>query len=211
MNLNQPLEADKFYHIYNRGLNSEDLFKEERNYPYFLNKYAEYLSPVIDTYAYCLLKNHFHLLIRVKSQEKLSEYYRTSRADKSKEYNEGLHNTDFIVSKQFARFFSSYTQAINKANGRTGSLVETPFKRIEVDSESYITNLIWYIHSNPQKHGFVKDYRDYEYSSYQSHLVNNETKLARKQVLEWFGAVDEYEKFHETQKEEELIRDIIIE
>lgn len=211
MNLNQPLEADKFYHIYNRGLNSEDLFKEDRNYSYFLNKFSEYLSPVVDTYAYCLLKNHFHLLIRVKSQEKLSEYYRTSRTNKSKEYNEGLHSTDFIVSKQFARFFSSYTQAVNKSNNRTGSLVETPFKRIEVGSESYITYLIWYIHNNPKKHGFVNDFRDYDHSSYHSHLVDNETKLARKQVLEWFGGVDEYEKFHLSQQQENLLHEYIIE
>lgn len=147
--------------------------------PIILNKYAEYLIPVVDTYAYCLLKNHFHLLIRIKSQEKLREYFRTNRINKSKEYSEGLHSADFIVSKQLARLFSSYTQAVNKSCNRTGSLVETPFKRIEVSSENYITSLIWYIHNNPKKHGFVNDFRDYEHSSYQSHLVNSSTKLAR--------------------------------
>jgi len=211
MNLNLPLEPDKFYHVYNRGLNSENLFKEERNYTYFLNKYAEYLTPVVDTYAYCLLKNHFHILIRVKTQKVLNEYYKISRLNDQNEYKEGLHSADFIVSKQFARLFSSYTQAINRSTQRTGSLVETPFKRIEVDSEQYVTQLIWYIHNNPVKHGFVDDFRDYKYSSYHSHLVNSSTKLARKQVLEWFGGVDQYKKFHEAQQEEGSIRDFIIE
>jgi hypothetical protein len=211
MNFNLPLEPDKFYHIYNRGLNSEDLFKEERNYSYFLNKYSEYLSPIVDTYAYCLLKNHFHILIRVKSPEELSTYYEINRTNKSKEYNEGLHSADFIVSKQFARLFSSYTQAINKSCDRTGSLVETPFKRIEVGSEDYVTKLIWYIHNNPKKHGFVSNFRDYEHSSYHSHLVNGSTKLARVQVLKWFGGVEAYEEFHESQQEDNLLRDYIIE
>ena len=65
----QPLEEGQFYHIYNRGINGENLFKEERNYAYFLQQYAKYLEPVVQTFAYCLLPNHFHLLVRVKTLE----------------------------------------------------------------------------------------------------------------------------------------------
>ena len=61
-----PLHEGKFYHIYNRGNNRETLFYTEANYKYFLKKYDKYLSEYIDTYAYCLLPNHFHLLISVK-------------------------------------------------------------------------------------------------------------------------------------------------
>jgi putative transposase len=64
-----PMRCGAFYHVYNRGINGEDLFKEARNYPYFLKLYAKYIPPVAETYAYCLLKNHFHLLIRVRSKE----------------------------------------------------------------------------------------------------------------------------------------------
>ena len=211
MNLNQPLEAEKFYHIYNRGVNSEDLFKEDRNYSYFLDKYAQYLSPFVDTFSYCLLKNHFHILIRVKDQITLDNYYKTNGKNKGKKLVEGLHGSNFIVSKQFARLFSSYTQAINKSYNRTGSLIETPFKRIEVDNEDYITRLIWYIHFNPQKHGFIADYRKYAHSSYQSHLNVKSTKLARGEVLEWFGGMAEYRKFHSFQHEENMSKDITIE
>jgi REP element-mobilizing transposase RayT len=187
------------------------MFKEERNYAYFLKKYAQYLTPVVETYAYCLLKNHFHILIRVKSQEELRQFYKNSSVNISKAYDEGLHSPEFIVSKQFSRLFSSFTQAINKSVGRTGSLIETPFKRIEVDTENYVTHLIWYIHNNAKKHGIVRDFRDYAHSSYHSHLATNSTKLARKQVLAWFGGVDQYRKFHESQMEEEAIRGLIIE
>jgi len=55
-----------FYHIYNRGNNRENIFFEENNYYYFLEKYDKYLTNYLETFAYCLLPNHFHLLVRVK-------------------------------------------------------------------------------------------------------------------------------------------------
>ena len=63
-----PLEENQFYHIYNRGNDGTDLFYQDRNYIFFLKKYDNYLSEYVDTYAYCLLPNHFHLLVRVKSK-----------------------------------------------------------------------------------------------------------------------------------------------
>lgn len=62
------MESGRFYHIYNRGNNRETLFKEQRNYSYFLKRYRYYLCPLVDTFAYCLLPNHFHLLIRVRRE-----------------------------------------------------------------------------------------------------------------------------------------------
>ena len=57
-----------YYHIYNRGNNRENLLIEKRNYLYFLSLYAKHIEPVAATYAYCLLRNHFHLLIRVRTE-----------------------------------------------------------------------------------------------------------------------------------------------
>lgn len=54
-----------------------------------------------------------------------------------------------IVSKQFSKFISSYSQAYNKTNNRHGALLESPFKRVCVDTEEYLKNLIIYIHLNP--------------------------------------------------------------
>ncbi len=68
-----PLEYNCYYHIFNRGNNRENIFKEERNYRYFLKLYAKYIEPVADTFAYCLLPNHFHLLVRTKTVEELQE------------------------------------------------------------------------------------------------------------------------------------------
>jgi hypothetical protein len=62
------LEYGAYYHIYNRGINGENVFREKRNYRFFLQRYAKYVEPVAFTYAYCLMKNHFHFLIRTKTQ-----------------------------------------------------------------------------------------------------------------------------------------------
>src|SRR5690606_9482355 len=90
-----------------------------------------------------------------------------------------------------------YTQAFNKMNNRTGGLFETPFRRISVSSEAYFTQLVYYIHYNPQRHGIIYDFRKYPFSSYNSFLSNKETKLKRTEVLKWFGDKTKYKKMHD--------------
>jgi hypothetical protein len=72
-----PLLYDTYYHIYNRGVNGEDLFIEERNYDLFLKLFEKHLIPVVDLFGYCLLKNHFHISVRVKSEEEILESKKT--------------------------------------------------------------------------------------------------------------------------------------
>ena len=66
-----PLEYGKYYHIYNRGNNYEDIFTENSDYKHFLNIYDIYIHPVADTYAWCLMKNHFHILVRIKEEPEI--------------------------------------------------------------------------------------------------------------------------------------------
>ena len=74
-----PLLYNTYYHIYNRGTNGEKIFIQERNYAHFLNLYAKHLEPVADLFAYCMLRNHFHVSVRVKSEEEILEYKKTLR------------------------------------------------------------------------------------------------------------------------------------
>ncbi len=62
---------DTYYHIYNRGTNRENIFVQERNYEHFFELYTKHIDPVADTFAYCLLRNHFHLLVRIRSEEEI--------------------------------------------------------------------------------------------------------------------------------------------
>src|SRR5450830_1623896 len=64
----ETLKYGQFYHIYNRGIDSCDLFREPDNYEHFLGLYDKYISPVAETFAWVLMPNHFHLLVRVKEE-----------------------------------------------------------------------------------------------------------------------------------------------
>lgn len=70
------LEPQNTYHIYNRANGSEKLFLSDENYRYFLKKYNEYVSPIVDTFCYCLMSNPFHFLIRVKKDAVLNDFFK---------------------------------------------------------------------------------------------------------------------------------------
>lgn len=196
------LIPNRFYHIYNRGINGETLFKEEKNYDYFLAKYAQFIHPLVDTYAYSLLDNHFHILIKTKSAEEISLNLLKKPTEKSHSWH---------LSNCFSSLFKSYAQAINKGYKRTGGLFEEAFHRINVSNTYYLNELIWYIHFNPQKHGFIDDFRSYPHSSYNSYLGNKITKLQKEKILELFENKEKLKLFYNKKYPEINIKDFIIE
>mgnify|MGYP001217530375 CR=1 FL=1 len=198
-----PLLYDTYYHIYNRGNNRENIFIEERNYEYFMALYAKYIDPVAETFAYCLLRNHFHVLLRVKSEVEIietlmvsSDVKKTLKVSCSQEKPLGSILGEGFVSKQFSDFFNAYAKSINKAYNRTGSLFQHPFGRVMVTSDRQFWAAVRYIHQNPQKHKFVDDFRDWKWSSYGTMLSEKPTRLSRGAVMEWFGNRDEYLSLH---------------
>lgn len=151
----------------------------------------EYIGPIADTYAYCLLPNHFHFLIRTKREEEIRE-----ALSHKVPFDKLVQNMSKQISLQFSHFFNGYTQAFNKQQGRSGKLFELPFRRIKVTEASYFSRLVFYIHTNPQKHGLIDDFRQWKHASYQSLLSDRPTILKRKEVLDWFGGREAYVKFH---------------
>lgn len=180
MKYSNAFEEGYFYHIYNRGNNSELLFKEEANYIYFLKLIRKYILPVADVYTYCLLNNHFHILIRIKENNLTP----TTQVEKS-------------PVQMFSNLFNSYSKAYKKRYNRTGKLFEERFKKKKVDDEFYLIELISYIHANPQAHGFLDDFRAYPYSSYLSLISDKATDLKRDEVFSWFGGKVFFETYHE--------------
>ena len=71
-NYKEVLETDSFYHIYNRANGNEKLFVNAGNYEYFLKRYDYYITPIADTFAYCLMPNHFHFLARIKNDKEIT-------------------------------------------------------------------------------------------------------------------------------------------
>lgn len=191
MSIKSPLlQPGLYYHIYSRGINRENIFIEERNDAYFLELYARHISPVADTYAYCLLRNHFHLLVRIRQQ---TEGLKSHGSEDGEQIQE---STSISPSQAFSNFLNAYAKAINKAYGRTGSLFQGRFGRQMINHPAYFRNVIAYIHRNPEHHKFVKDFRDWPYSSYPILLAEQETRLKQSEVLSWFGDRAGFEAFH---------------
>ncbi|MEO6613316.1 MAG: hypothetical protein ABIT05_16780 [Chitinophagaceae bacterium] len=180
----QPFTEGNYFHIYNRGVNGEDIFKETKNYYYFLQQYKTYCSPVLETLAYCLLKNHFHFLVYVK------ENVEVPRKDRN-----GLFKMN--ASKQLGHFFNSYAQAINKSYNRTGPLFESPFERILVQNEDYLMRMIHYCNLNAPLHRFVSNPGEWEFSSYGDTVRNDSSLVAAEKVIYRFGGVDQFEHSHQ--------------
>jgi putative transposase len=182
-----PLYKDKLYHLYNRGNGNEKIFFNEENYFYFLRQYEKYLSDVVDTFAYCLLPNHFHLLGRIK-----------------------LDRPE-IVSEKFRKFFISYSMSINEQEKRKGNLFQRGFKRKIIENEKYFYAAVYYIHSNPVHHGITKNLTQYNFSSYNSLCGNNKSILCRDELMEWFGGKDKFIKYHMEMRKNVFNDDYIIE
>ncbi|WP_346858573.1 hypothetical protein [uncultured Draconibacterium sp.] len=193
-----PIIGGNYYHIFNRGSNHQLVFFQERNYFYFLNLMRKYLTECIDILAYCLLPNHFHLVIRAKEEIKIKDPIALSDRILNEE------EIGKLISDQFRKLFISYTQAINKQENRTGSLFNSKFKRLEITQQEYLEYVIFYVHYNPEKHAVLENFREYNFSSYNSILSNAKTNLNRQLTLDVFEGKANFETFHDgwhTEKE----------
>lgn len=152
-----------FYHVYNRANGSENLFTETNNYNFFLKKWDAYVGDYINVWAYCLIPNHFHFLIRVKDEDDLPNLL-----------NPGKSVAE-MISNQFRNLFISYAKSFNSVYNRNGSLFQKPFKHILIDSQTYLIAMIHYIHHNPIHHNCSNSFISWKYSSYSALLSKNTT------------------------------------
>ena len=141
----------------------------------------------------CLMPNHFHTLIKIKSLEQILKIEKFAKLVGAPA---GFKNMSGLMSKKFGNFFNSYAKAFNKMYDRKGSLSNSPFKVKEIDSDTYLSNVIFYIHHNPVHHGFVLNIGDWPHSSYHSLLSGKPTNLQRGYVQKWFNERGEMKKFH---------------
>jgi REP element-mobilizing transposase RayT len=173
-----PLEPDNYYHIFNHAVSNRQIFLEERNYEFFLSKYVKYINPYVDTFAFCLLPNHFHFLIKPIEQPNPPEVA------------SGLSN-------RFKNFFNSYSQSFNKTYKLRGSLFEPRFKRRKLESKNDILNCVLYIHLNPIKHRLANDLQEWKHCSYTGFSKEKFTFIKKDEVIDWFDDLDNFNFMHQ--------------
>ncbi|MEO5985129.1 MAG: transposase [Ferruginibacter sp.] len=190
----KPLLADQFYHVYTRAIGNEKLFLSNENYRYFLSKIKHHLLPVVDVFAYSLLPNHFHLLVRIKPMETLQVYFKNK---KSKTFNELVNDMPDFVMEQFSNWLNGYTKAFNKMYNRKGGLFVDYLKRSEALTDADISSFIFYIHKNAVHHGLTKQIGEWTYDSFQLILSEKPTSLLREGIIGWFGSKKSFIDFHQ--------------
>ncbi len=134
------IELPGYYHIVNRGVEQRVIFKETDDYAYFEELMCFYMKSYhITLHNYCLMSNHYHLLIEI-TEENLSKFMRQ-------------------LNMNYAIYF-------NKKYKRVGHLWQGRFKSWYVTDEAYLYTLMLYIEQNPLKATIVKNLEEYPYSSY---------------------------------------------
>jgi putative transposase len=184
-----PLKNDWCYHVYNRGVDRRNIFFNSSNYEQFTNLCKVHLEPSYDIIAYCLIPNHFHLLIKVKSVRDVPSFLKSAA---HKNNSEGLR-----------RFFIAYAKAVNKEQGRIGPLLCRPFRRVPIRTYEQMRYTIQYIHTNPIKHKLCNRMSDYKYSSYRDYLELDNTFVAIDEGMLYYNQelttfIDEHEAYRRT-------------
>lgn len=173
------------YHIYSRANGKENIFSTDENYKYFIDKYKQYILPIADTYCYCLMPNHFHFIVRFKTEEELILI------------EKDIKDHSRFFSKKFQHFLNSYSKSFNKQKGRKGSLFMHPFKRKEINTATYFIKLIHYIHHNPVAAELCKTVYEWKYSSFNAIIQNKKSLVQKDAVLSLFEDLENFLYVHQ--------------
>lgn len=194
----KSFEPEAMYHVYNRGVDKRVIFVDERDYIVFLSflKYAllsddelkkyevvdngiiseairfnlrrEGLHGVVELVSYCLMPNHFHLLLYQYEIDGITRLLRS-------------------VATGYVLYF-------NKRHKRTGTLFQGRYKASQISSQGYWDHISRYIHLNPLDLG--EDYKTYKYSSYGNYIGSSNAEwLKPGLVMDSFKSFDDYAHF----------------
>lgn len=207
----RSFEEDGIYHVFNRGVDKRLIFQDDQDYHLFLYYLYIYITPLekvlrryhdlpirlfqknlakqVDLLCYCLMPNHFHLMLRQREKGGVSQ-----------------------LMKQLS---NAYTHYFNQKNSRAGALFEGAFKSVRVPTDQLLMHTSRYIHLNPVVAGLSKE-PEYSWSSYKEYIDESTLNLCNtKPVLDLFASVYAYKKFHNDQKDYAKrlreIKDLVIE
>jgi putative transposase len=136
---------------------------------YGVESFKKYVLPFCELYAYCILPNHYHLLLRIKFDIDAA-----------------------CFSKAMSDAANSFCKWYNKEYNRKGSLFIRPFKRKLIEDDHQLAWTTWYIHRNPMHHGYCNNWALWKFSSFQMFFTQKPTSLRRDFILEFFGIRKNY-------------------
>jgi len=202
------IEQGYIYHIYNQGNNRQKVFYSRENYLYFLKKIWKYIIPYCDVLAYCLMPNHFHLMVLVNELSMPTN--RLNRLGASPRRTDSETKKERTLNASIGIMLMSYTKALNKQQNRTGKLFREQTKAECINCPNGITPSFYstefgtqihvsdpakeypqtcfnYIHQNPVNGGLVSQMGDWEYSSYRDYAGYRNGKLINKELTQKLG------------------------
>ena len=170
-NRRTPFARGEYYHLYNRGADRGAIFRNAGNYRFLLRRIEEGLDEYrVGVIAYCLMPNHYHLVLR--------------------------QDGDCPLNSFMNAVFNSYSKAFNKMFGRTGTLFEDRFHAIPVPRDEYVLHLCRYIHRNPLEAGLVTDLTAWEFSNYREWIGMRDSGLVDQQLIRsYFPSPSDYQRF----------------
>ena len=172
-----PLTSGNAYHIYNRGVNKDPIFLEDCHYSMFLFRLREHIQDKAEVIAYCLMPNHFHLLLQISSEG--------------------------FVNSALQPFLVSYAKAFSNQIGRVGPLFQGRYKANLIHDDTYLLDCVKYIHLNPVKAGLVINPVQWTYSSYRDYVnVKKSTFVNTSTVMQFFDSQEEFRDHTEIGMEE---------
>jgi putative transposase len=176
---------DHYYHIYNRGAGKGLIFFNPGNYEHLLRLVKQYHRQYgVAIIAYCLMPNHYHFLLRQETDQPLSKFINV--------------------------LFNAFVQAVNRQQGRKGTLFEGRFRHVWIDREEYVIHLCRYIHLNPVKADLVPSPGDWAYSNYLEWIERRAGTLKDKVFIrDRFPTPESYQQFVADGLDERQTREFI--
>ena len=192
----------QYYHIYNRGNAKNEIFLDSEDFSFFIMRLQQNLFPLekgsvrmrvlpADSFSlisYCLMPNHFHLLLR--------------------------QNADIPITKLLLKICTSYSIYFNKKYERVGHVFQDQYKQVAVDDNRYLIWLAAYMHQNPKVAGLIKNSSDNEWSSYREFLSGRQQLCEQSLILEQFKSLNDFKNFTEESaaiiKDNKAIEDLLL-
>ncbi len=188
----EDFEFEQIYHLFTRVSGNEQIFRQEKNYHYFLDKVSKYLLPYLEIYAYCLVPKCFSFLICFKSQKEICDYLEIEKKELSKEQEHKF------LMQPISNLLNSYAKAYNKAYNREGALFVDFIKREKIDDEALLKATLKNIHLLPLQNTDSKLPEDWKYSSYKSYLEPHKpSKIEKNLMMSFFKDVNDFLELHQ--------------